>query len=170
MRFRFFRRGAGSGGRPGRRAPGRSGHEAGTGRAEPCAWRESGLADEVEAFLAGRLADLYAAAGRPPPPWVAINRLAHAGRDELLHVVEGERVPPYLHPSIRAAQWRVTERFVAGALLAQARTPEELAAIQREALVPVELALIERSKVERLTPEAVIEAGAEALDARHPDA
>lgn len=163
MRFRFFRRGA----RPERTGEGSSGGPSG-GPAAPRAWRDSGLADEIEAILAGRLADLYAGAGRPLPSWAALNRLAHASRDELLHVVEGERMPSYLHPSVRTPEWKVTERFVAGRLLARARTPEDLAAIQREALVPVELALIELAKVERLTPEAAVEAAAEVLDSRRP--
>lgn len=46
------------------------------------------------------------------------------------------------------------ERFVAGHLLTAARTPEDLGRIQRATLVPLELALSERSKTERLTPGA----------------
>jgi hypothetical protein len=56
---------------------------------------------------------------------------------------------------------------VAGHLLAKATTAEDLARVQRAALVPVELKLIERSKLHRLTAEQVLEAGSEALDSFH---
>ena len=60
--------------------------------------------------------------------------------------------------------WATTERFVAGHLLARAATPDRLREIQLEVLVPVERRLIDRSKVDRLTADEVLEAGDEALD------
>jgi hypothetical protein len=131
-------------------------------------WQDSDLADEVEAFLTGRLAGHIAATGQAMPAWAALNRLAHADRSELMHFVEG--VPPdrLRHPSSAEAPWVATERFVAEHLLARAPTPTELARIQLAVLVPMELNLITRSRIDRLTAEQVLEAGAEALDTFHP--
>jgi hypothetical protein len=128
------------------------------------AWRDSGLADEVQAYLAGALVDRLSATRQPVPVWAVLNRLAHADRADLLRLVEGADVDWVAHPSSRQPYWMPAERFVAGDLLAAARTPEDLGRTQRATLVPLELALIERSKIERLTPEQVLNESAEALD------
>lgn len=127
-------------------------------------WRDSGVADEVEAFLTGRLVDRIAASGRAVPAWAVLNRLAHADRPELVRLVEGGD----LDGTSPASPWLATERFVAGHLLAKASSPDELARVQQATLIPVELGLIERAKVVRLTAEQVLEAGAEAVDTFHP--
>lgn len=131
-------------------------------------WQDSGVADEIEAFLSGRLVDRIAASGHAVPAWAVLNRLAHADRSELIRLVEGVGHDRLAHPSATQSPWLAAERFVAGHLLARAKTPEDLARIQSAALVPVELSLIERSKIVRLTAEQVLEAGAEALDTFHP--
>jgi hypothetical protein len=131
-------------------------------------WRDSGLAAEVEAFLAGRLVDHLSGRHQPVPPWAALNRLAHADLADLLRLLEGVDLGWLAHPSSGQAYWAPAERFVAGHLLATARTPEDLGRVQRATLVPLELGLIERSKFERLTPEQVLDAGAEALDSFRP--
>jgi hypothetical protein len=128
------------------------------------AWRDSGLAGEVAAFLEGRLVDHFAGAGQTVPAWAVLNRLAHADRLELVRLVEGVGLDRIAHPSSGQPPWVATERFVAGHLLAKATTAEDLARVQQAALVPVELRLIERSKIDRLTAEQVLEAGSEALD------
>jgi hypothetical protein len=79
-------------------------------------------------------------------------------------LVEGMDPGWLAHPSSGQPCWAPAERFVAGRLLARARTPEDLGRVQGATLVPLELGLIERSKIDRLTPEQVLEAGAEALD------
>lgn len=132
------------------------------------AWRDSGLADEIEAFLSGRLAEQFAGSGEAVPAWAVLNRLAHADRSELVRVVEGSGSDRLRHPSSGQPPWAPAERFVAGHLLARAATPEQLTRVQQAALVPVELLLIERSKIDRLTADQVLEAGAEALDTFHP--
>lgn len=132
------------------------------------AWRDSGLADEVAAFLAGRLVDHLTARGQTVPAWAVLNRLAHADRSELIRFVEGAGVDRMIHPSYAQAPWVAAERFIAGHLLVKAPTPEALVRVQQTALVPVELRLIEQSKIERLTAEQVLNAGAEALDTFHP--
>jgi hypothetical protein len=65
--------------------------------------------------------------------------------------------------------WATAERFVAGHLLARAATPDRLRQLQLEVLVPVEMRLIDRSKVDRVTADEVLEAGADALDTPLPD-
>jgi hypothetical protein len=132
------------------------------------AWRDSGLADEVEAFLAGRLVEHLCATRRPVPAWAVLNRLAHADRSELVQFVEGANVDWTVHPSSGQPYWAPAERFVTGHLLARARTPEDLGPLQRAALVPLELGLIEQTKVERLTADEILELGAEAVDSFHP--
>jgi hypothetical protein len=97
-----------------------------------------------------------------------LNRLAHADRSELVRFVEGANVDWTAHPSPGQPYWTASERFVAGHLLARARTPEDLGPLQRATLVPLELGLIERTKAERLTADEVLELAAEAVDSLHP--
>jgi hypothetical protein len=132
------------------------------------AWRDSGLADEVEAFLAGRLVDHLTAAGQRVPAWAVLNRLAHADRPDLVRFVEGANIGWVVHPSSGQASWVPAERFVAGHLLVRALTPEQLGRLQRAALVPLELGLIERTKIERLSADEVLELAAKAVDSFHP--
>jgi hypothetical protein len=133
--------------------PDRPGNHPGESRS----WRESEIGDEVSAVLEGRAAGYFAVRGQPIPPWAVLNRLAHADWSQLTRLVEGNK------PGL------TTERFVAGHLLARAATPDRLRQIQREVLVPLEMQLIDRGKVDRLTADEVLEAGAEALDTRLPD-
>jgi hypothetical protein len=132
------------------------------------AWRDSGLADEVEAFLAGRLVDHMIVARQPVPAWAVLNRLAHADRSDLVRFVEGANVDWVVHPSSRQPYWVASERFVAGHLLALAGTPDDLGRLQRATLVPLELRLVERTKVDQLTADEVLELGADAVDSFHP--
>jgi hypothetical protein len=132
------------------------------------AWRDSGLADEVEAFLGGRLVDYMTASHQPVAAWAVLNRLAHADRSELVGFVEGANIDWVVHPSSRQPYWVASERFVAGHLLALARTPEDLGRLQRAALVPLELELIERTKIEQLTADQVLELAARAVDSFSP--
>jgi hypothetical protein len=131
------------------------------------AWRDSGLADEVEAFLSGRLVNRLTATRQPMPAWAVLNRLAHADHSDLLRLVEGA-ADWMAHPSSGQAYWVAAERFVAAHLLARARTPDDLGRLQRAALVPLELVLIERTKIEQLTADQVLQLGAEAVDSFYP--
>jgi hypothetical protein len=127
-------------------------------------WRDSSVADEVEAFLMGRLVDHLAARCQPVPAWAMLNRLAHADSGELRSLVDGTGGGWGGGPPIIQVPWASAERFIAGNLLARATTPEALATIQGATLMPLELRLIERSKVEKLTVDQVFAAGAEALE------
>jgi hypothetical protein len=122
------------------------------------------LAGEVAAFLEGRLVDHFVGAGQTVPAWAVLNRLAHADRPALVRLVESAGPDRVAHPSSGQPPWLATERIVAGHLLAKATTAEDLARVQHAALVPLELRVIERSKLHRLTAEQVLEAGSKALD------
>ena len=126
------------------------------------------MADELEAFLAGRLVDHMTANHQPVAAWAVLNRLAHADRSDLVGFVEGATVDWVVHPSSRQPYWVASERFVAGHVLALARTPEDLGHLQRAALVPLELGLIERTKIDQLTADQVLELGAKAVDSFYP--
>ncbi|HET6951670.1 MAG TPA: hypothetical protein VFI47_14910 [Acidimicrobiales bacterium] len=135
----------------------------------PEAWQDSDLGEEVAAFLAGRSVPYYIARGQPVPAWAVLNRLAHADRAELVRLVEGNQPDDGSpHPATPRVVWATAERFMAGHLLARAATADELRAIQLLSLVPVELRLLERGKVDRITADQVLEAGAEALDTSLP--
>jgi hypothetical protein len=123
------------------------------------AWHDSDLAEEVVAFLEGRLVDFYTIKGRLLPAWVALNRVAHADRSELVTLVAGAARGPLRAP------WATTERFIAARVLAQASTPTLLDQLQSQVLVPVELAMLSRSKSEILDAEQVLAAAVSALDA-----
>jgi hypothetical protein len=86
-------------------------------------WRESDVADEVEAFLMGRLVDHLAARSRPVPAWAVLNRLAHADSEELRSLVEGTGTGWGGGPSLLQVPWDSAERFIAGNFLARATTP-----------------------------------------------
>ena len=113
---------------------------------------DSDLADEVAAFLEGRLVDFYTLKGRLLPPWVALNRLAHADHSELVRLVGG-------------SPWVTTERIIAARVLAQAPTPKLLDQLQSQVLVPIELKMVLHAKVEGLDSEQVLAAAVTALDA-----
>jgi hypothetical protein len=132
--------------------------------AETRSWRESDIGDEVSAILEGRAAAYFLSRGRPIPPWAVLNRVAHAEWSELVHLVEGNQPDRPGSAGAPRVAWATTERFVAGHLLARAANPGRLREIQLEVLVPVEMRLIDRSKVDRLTADEVLEAGDEALD------
>jgi hypothetical protein len=127
--------------------------------AEPFgAWHDSGVANEVVAFLEGRLVYHYAATGRVAPAWAALNRLAHAARPELARLAAGGI------PACSLPRWATSERFLAARILAQAPTPERLDALQSEVLMPLELRLIDQSSTEDLGVEQVMAAATHALE------
>jgi hypothetical protein len=123
------------------------------------AWHVSDLADEVVAFLEGHLVDFYTFKGRLLPAWVAVNRLAHADRSELVTLVGGAARGPLRVP------WATTERFIAARVLAQAPMPELLDQLQSQVLVPVELEMLSHSEARGLDAEQVLAAAVSALDA-----
>jgi hypothetical protein len=151
MRFRFQRR-----------------RDTATG-AEPAAaeprWASSGVADEIDAYLRGRLVDYLTGRGREIPAWAVLNRLAHADHDELVRLVGGVAGSPT--PVTRRLPWAEAERFLAARLLADdGRTAEGLRRIQAETLVPLELSLVDRTTSERVSADGVLGAARTAVESR----
>lgn len=132
---------------------------------------EHQLAEETEAFLRGTLAELLARQLRTLPPWLLVNRPAHATVAELRRLVEGKAAPVVIvaaPPGYRGA-WMMAERSVVLHLLATVGGDDELRRLQREVLVPLELDLVDRSTTESLTLGAIVAEVIEALDHRHLD-
>jgi hypothetical protein len=132
--------------------------------AEDHAWKDSGLADEVEAFLGGRFVDHLARHGQPVPAWAVVNRLAHADHAELVRLVDGDLLDAR-YGAAKPHAWAVPERFIAANILVtRGATPEHLREIQRGVLVPLELRLIEDTRHEKMTAEQVLDAVARSLE------
>ena len=113
---------------------------------------DTGLADECEAFLAGRLGAFLQEAGRPVPPVAWLNEVAHATPEELAELA-ASAPPPTFHPS----SWRRTVGYLSRSLLERAReTGRDIDTLQRQFLVPLELELIGRPESAGLDPADVI--------------
>lgn len=133
--------------------------------AEPAPVLPDGAAavgDEVEAFLQGRLVDYFVARSRPVPAWTVLNKVAHATADELAALAGGPGKDPTAEPD--EPRWRSERRALAAQLLEDAPTPQQLADVQRKALVPLELWEIERSRTTTVTSRCVVEMATEVLD------
>ena len=130
---------------------------------------ERQLADETEAFLAGSLAELVAAQGRSLPPWLLINRLAHADLDELRRVARGQAAPVVVldAPPSHDRAWALAEEALVMHLLSADSDPAEIRRIQREDLVPLELALIRFTTVQALTLGEILAETLDVID-EHP--
>lgn len=114
------------------------------------------LADEAEAFLAGRLVDHLTAAGRPVPAWAVLNELAHASPDELaaFSASPGPKDEPH---------WRQAQRELATGLLECAATPADVRPLQEAVLIPLELWFAERSRHEAVSARTVVDTACDVL-------
>jgi hypothetical protein len=137
---------------------------------KPLPSRGEQLADEVEAFLSGRLVDHFDDLGREAPPWARLSRLAHATVPELIALLKqgpGRAGSESQHPwsdGSMAREWEAAERVLAMRLLTSGPDPADVRRAQREALLPLELRLMEQAKVQPLAIDEVIEAASDALD------
>jgi hypothetical protein len=89
------------------------------------------LVDECEAFLAGRWAELRRQQGRVVSPWAWLNQAAHADVETL----QASAVRPACALPSTSDD---LEPLLARALLSVG-TPDDVARVQREVLVPLEL-------------------------------
>lgn len=97
----------------------------------------TGVGDECEAFLAGRLAAYLRDAGRPIPPVGWLNQVAHATTSELVYLTGGHA--GVVHP----LNWHRAVAYLSRSLLERAReSGQPIAQLQREHLVPLELELL----------------------------
>jgi hypothetical protein len=124
---------------------------------------EAALTGETEAFLEGRIVEQLVAAGRVVPTWAVLNKLAHATPTELADLAEADG-GPWNTPVPREPAYRGAQRLLARRLLARGAAPDEITRIQQVVLVPLELALIERSEVETVTLRQVVRGACDALD------
>jgi hypothetical protein len=122
------------------------------------------VAGEVEAFLAGRLAEWLDAAGRRVPAWTVLNRVAHATWAELAALADeglGRRAG---RAAIDTYRWKAGQLLLVDVLLDTTSTPEDVERAQRDVLVPLELWLIRESAVEAYTSGEIVRVAWEALE------
>jgi hypothetical protein len=131
----------------------------------------SELADETEAFLAGRLAELRSASGDPLAAWMILNRIAHGDSVDMFDMAVGQRRRTLLTgvPSAYHQVWSTTQSTIASRVLERALDTDEIRRLQHDVLVPLELELITRSHDEPLTFAQVTVAALDALDHHHLD-
>lgn len=97
----------------------------------------SGVGDECEAFLAGRLAFYLRELGQPVPPVAWLNQVVHATPAELVSLANE------LGDGHQPMAWRRTVGYLARTLLERSReTGRPIERLQQELLVPLELGLI----------------------------
>jgi len=98
-----------------------------------------GLVDEIESFLAGNAVRPYLDSGLPVPAWANLNWLAHGRPAELR-----ERVR--LESGLRRMEgtWAWAVSTVARELLEAGREDAVVLCLQRDCLVPMELALLDQ--------------------------
>jgi hypothetical protein len=106
------------------------------------------VADEAEAFIHGRLAEVRVAAGLPDLPWLRINGLAHGSLDEL-HEIGSHRDAAIGRPD---DGWTAMYASLARGITERVDGPGELRAVQCELLWPLEAELIESAVHISLTP------------------
>ena len=110
------------------------------------AWGDAGLADEATAYLQGRLLEQRRAtgAGGQVPPWLWLNAVAHGDPVRLRELADVAR------PGTVVTGWRATRAALAREVMDRTGgNPDEVAALQREVLVPLENRL---EGVPELTP------------------
>ncbi len=98
------------------------------------------VAVEVEAFLQGRLFQLYRDHAIPAAPWLRLNAIAHGTMDDLEDLASA-RVSHAGHPS-ETAWWKVTG-FIAADVLERVDSEAALRALQQRALWRLERDLLE---------------------------
>jgi len=96
------------------------------------------VADECEAFLAGRYVEALEAVGADVPPGAWLNVVAHGTLRRVLRDACGD-VPAAGDPP---SSWPQASAVIARMVLSVASTPASLRALQEERLVPLELALL----------------------------
>jgi hypothetical protein len=122
---------------------------------------ETELVIECEAYLGGTFAEVLHERGHPVPVWAWVNLLAH-GDDAALR--EASSLLPMIDDRGPATDWWRARSFLAGEVLALiGHDPRQLAGLQREVLVPLELDLASRRAVGRWTPRDLATAVLEVL-------
>jgi len=108
--------------------------EVGEGGPEVAVEEWTGVVAEASALLEGGLADSILA-GWPRPSWVWINQLAHGSWEDLRDLSQKR------HRWLRL--WEGASTFLSAEMIACTGTPERLLALQRSALIPLELDVLD---------------------------
>lgn len=103
--------------------------------------RRSTFDNEFDAYLGGAYAEWLAARGDAVPSWAWVNPIAH-GTVEQLQGLSSTKAPADLRGD--ASLWEVLTGFLANEVLARVGDDAQLAALQHDVLVPLELRLAER--------------------------
>ena len=112
---------------------------------------DTGVGDECEAYLAGRLAAYLQWVGRPVPPVGWLNQLVHATPAELSFLVTADVY------AVQPSTWRRAVGYLSRSLLERAReTGRPIDRLQRELLVPLELELFGDPAAAQLDPADLI--------------
>jgi len=126
--------------------------------------RGAELADEVEAWVNGDLATLRS--GRHGmAPWILLNRLAHADEPVLRGLLDSGDLAE-VDPVVVEPEWAVAERELARLLLRAGASAADVAAVQRDVLVPLEMRLIEDARKEPMSLDDVAAVAGRALGQR----
>lgn len=97
----------------------------------------SSIVSDCERFLAGRYAQHLQSEGRTVPHWAWLNQLSHGSAADIQSLADG-------HGGRRGDPETAAVQFLAGELLARAGDEDALAVLQRDVLIPEELALANR--------------------------
>jgi hypothetical protein len=97
--------------------------------------------NEFDSFLAGAYIDWLLRNNQPIPAWAWVNRVAHAGIDDLEELASGVDYSPCSREGLEP--WRIVTTFIASEVVAAAGDETTLAYLQQRVLVPLELHLAE---------------------------
>lgn len=103
------------------------------------------LVADSEAFLMGRLVEVFELRRVYVPTWFWMNMLAHGTDAELQAAQTADNGRQPVHDGI----WRQARSYLAGEVLAVSASRGPLARVQQRVLVPLELELAAHREVER---------------------
>ena len=113
---------------------------------------ETGVGDECEAFLSGKLAAYLQCRNRRVPPVGWLNQVVHATPNELAFLSSGAN-----SFAIQPAMWRRAVGYLSQMLLERAEaTGRPVERLQQELLVPLELELMGDASADALDAADVI--------------
>lgn len=109
--------------------------------------QSAAVAAAAERMLSGGAVGLYREAGYPyAPSWAYLNRLAHCSVDQMVALAEAAGRG-------RPGGWGATLGYIAAELLTFEKTSDQIRRAQREALIPLELDLLDGQLAEPECPE-----------------
>ncbi|MCU4182858.1 hypothetical protein K6U06_00665 [Acidiferrimicrobium sp. IK] len=112
--------------------------------------REDEVVTEAARLIDGTTYDANFGSGRYVRPWTVVGALAHCDLGRLAQL----RTLP---PSTPTQSWRATLAYLATELATKASTASDLARLQREVLVPLELELLARGNGWMSCPSELID-------------